>query len=684
MAADPKDVRRRAAARSSRGRPTHVGKRDLRARDRHVQFELVQEALGIATWIWDLAPDLVRWYGDASRLLGLPPGRFSGRFADYLARLHPEDAEKAKQLYIDCMKGRSPEYRAEERVIWPDGSVHWLETYGRAEYGADGRATRMAGVIKDISAAKRQESARVRAERLLAHVFDASPEFITVVRASDGAFVAANAAFERMTGYGAEETRGRTVDELRLWADPVARERFRADLRRDGAVYERPMMLRRRDGAVVPGMLSASLVEHEGERLTVSVVHDISERKRHEAMLMNIARGVSAELGDAFFQSLVEHLARELEADFAFIAKLTYPDRGRLRTLAFVADGASAPNFEYAVEGSPCATGLERRGTVIYPARVAEQFPRDGGLQRLGIQGYIGSGLHAADGSAIGVLVVMHRKPIERAQLWSSMIEIFAARAAAEIERARAERLVRRTNETLEQTVRERTAELQDANRDLESFNYSISHDLRQPLNAITGFAELLRDAGAGTSARRRQEFVREIETNAARMEGMIGALMQMARAGRGPLEKTQVDMRAVVDSVLRELGASEALDAIVEVGDLPPALGDAVLLRQVWSNLIGNALKYSREQAAPRVRIWGVRCGEGIEYAVSDNGVGFDMRHAERLFEAFQRLPSAASFEGNGVGLAIVQRIVRRHGGRLTPEAVPGQGATFRFTLPA
>ena len=279
VAADPKDVRRRAAARSSRGRLAHARKRDRGPRDGHEQFELVQEALGIVTWIWDLEPDLARWYGDVSRLLGLHSGRFSGRFADYLAHLHPEDAEKAKQVYVDCMRGRTPEYRAEERVVWPDGSVHWLETYGRAEYGADARAVRMAGVIKDISAAKREEAARVRAEHLLARVFDASPEYITVVRARDGAFVAANAAFERVTGFRAAEIVGRTVDELELWGDAAERDRFRTDLQRDGVVHERPTMLRLRDGTVISGMLSASLVEHDGERLVVSVVHDVSEAR---------------------------------------------------------------------------------------------------------------------------------------------------------------------------------------------------------------------------------------------------------------------------------------------------------------------------------------------------------------------------------------------------------------------
>jgi len=277
----------------------------------------------------------------------------------------------------------------------------------------------------------------------------------------------------------------------------------------------------------------------------------------------------------------------------------------------------------------------------------------------------------------------MHRKPIERGQFWGSIIEIFGARAAAEIERARAETLVRRTNESLEQLVGERTAELEDANRDLESYNFSVSHDLRQPLNAIAGFAELLRDASGDTPPAQRREFLREIESNAERMDRMINALLDLARAGRGPLLKRVADMRALVDSALRELGASAPVRADIDIGELPAARGDPDLLRQVWSNLIGNALKYSRDQRAPRVRIWGEMRDGITEYTVSDNGVGFDMRHVDRLFEAFHRLPSAVSFEGSGVGLAIVQRIVRRHGGRLTPESAPGKGATFRFTLP-
>ncbi|HEX6692067.1 MAG TPA: PAS domain S-box protein [Burkholderiales bacterium] len=1169
MAGKAKRSSRRGLARPRRGRPASAARRGGRLHESLEQFRLAQEALGIVTWIWDAETDRVQWYGDASHLLGMPPRSFSGRFADYLERVHPEDAASARQTFVDCLKGRLTEYRTVDRVLWPDGSVHWLETYGRASRGAN-HGVRMNGVIKDITEYKKAESARVKAEAQLARVFDASPDYIAVARLKDGGIVAVNAAFERVTGYKASDILGRSVAELNYWVVPGERERFVADLKAQGALGDRPALFRAKDGRVLSALLSASLLEHDGEQLVISIVRDvtdaerlehrarqserkyaalfetspvglvvtrprerriieindaalrmiglrrdeaigalttevahpddpdevdklralalsgepviarplrfrrrdgkhiecilsagtieldgephlvisaldvtgekqlerrarqserkyealfetspeaiaisrrqdgitlavnaaweslighrreraifrpsgelalwrdpaereaviarvdadgivrnyatrlvradgrqidvllsatslelegercvvwswrdlsearqleqrafeserkfaalfesspepislmrlsdevrlaansawervtghsrdrassrpatamsmfrdplarrrlidrvaaegrvsnvelklvradgaefdarisgecievdgercilwnwsdvteqrraererqradgryralfetaldgfvigtadntvldanpaacamtgyareelsgvhvsklfraedlavkplrrdlgkrwsavervlarkdggslhvevvagpmpdgnvlammrdITERKRSETLVMNIARGVSAEVGEAFFHSLVEHLARELEADFAFIGELL--PEGRMHTLAFLADGARGLNPDYPVEGSMSAQALAERRTVVFAQDVARRFPDNAEMQKHAIQAYVGTPLYGADGAPLGVLAVAHRKPVERSGFWASMIEIFGARAAAEIERARAEALVRRTNESLEEVVRERTAQLEEANRDLESYNYSISHDLRQPLNAIAGFAELLRgQAGAGPQA----EFVEEIESNAARMEQMIEALLRLARAGRGAIRRTRLDTRALVESVLRDLSAAAPV-AEVSLGELPEASGDEVLLRQVWANLIGNALKYSRQTAAPRVEIEGRRDGDSVEFTVRDNGVGFDMQHATRLFDPFQRLPSARAFDGSGVGLAIVERILRRHGGSIRAQSTPGNGAVFRFTLP-
>jgi light-regulated signal transduction histidine kinase (bacteriophytochrome) len=263
------------------------------------------------------------------------------------------------------------------------------------------------------------------------------------------------------------------------------------------------------------------------------------------------------------------------------------------------------------------------------------------------------------------------------------VIDITEAREAGE--------RIARLNVELEGRVAERTAELrsavaslEEANRDLDGFNFSVAHDLRQPLNAIGGFSDLLNEEIASQTSEAAREFAREIGANAERMERMVEALLRFSNIGRGALQFVEIDVRGQVESVLRELAQDVPPHVEISVGELPAMRGDDTLLRHVWSNLIGNALKYSGKVAAPKVEIRGARYDRSLVYTVRDNGVGFDMRDAEHIFGVFERLPSAAGFEGTGVGLAIAQRIVRRHGGQISAESAPGQGATFRFTLPA
>src|SRR5262245_396292 len=243
---------------------------------------------------------------------------------------------------------------------------------------------------------------------------------------------------------------------------------------------------------------------------------------------------------------------------------------------------------------------------------------------------------------------------------------------------------IEQLNAELEARVVQRTAELAEANRDLDSFNYSVSHDLRQPLGAIAGFAELLSERRAVKRSREAREYAQEIEANAERMTRMIEGLLRFSGAGRGALRRAPVDMRRLVDDVLHDAAARAPLRAEVRIGELPAAYGDEDLLRHVWANLIGNALKYSAAHAAPRIDIAGVRWGKSLEYVVRDNGIGFDMETSGGLFSVFHRLDGSARFEGSGVGLAIAQRIVTRHGGRISAESAPGRGATFTFTLPS
>lgn len=251
-------------------------------------------------------------------------------------------------------------------------------------------------------------------------------------------------------------------------------------------------------------------------------------------------------------------------------------------------------------------------------------------------------------------------------------------------ERKRVEAKVLQLNSELEGRVAKRTAQLEAANKELEAFSYSVSHDLRAPLRAIDGFSQALEeDYGAGLPEEGRG-YLETIRSETQRMGNLIDDLLSFSRLSRAPLECLPMDTAALVRSVVRDL-QTEYWERKIEVGigELPPCDGDIALMKQVWINLLSNALKYTRKREKPVIEV-GSRVSEGGEtvYFVKDNGAGFDMRYVHKLFGVFQRLHRAEDYEGTGVGLAIVQRIIHRHGGRVWAEGAVNEGATFSFTL--
>jgi len=256
-----------------------------------------------------------------------------------------------------------------------------------------------------------------------------------------------------------------------------------------------------------------------------------------------------------------------------------------------------------------------------------------------------------------------------------------AAQLAIAISQARLLEQVRGHATQLEARVLERTAELEAVNKDLASFSYSVSHDLRAPLRAVDGYARMLEEDYAARLDEEGRRLLTVVRASAGRMGQLIDDLLAFSRLSRQPLARHPVDTKALVEEVIGEVrGESRAR---IEVGELQAAGGDRALLKQVWVNLISNALKYSSKREAPRVEIGSQVEGEENVYSVRDNGAGFDMRYAAKLFGVFQRLHSQEEFVGTGVGLAIVQRVVTRHGGRVWAEGKPDGGACFYFSLP-
>ncbi len=237
----------------------------------------------------------------------------------------------------------------------------------------------------------------------------------------------------------------------------------------------------------------------------------------------------------------------------------------------------------------------------------------------------------------------------------------------------------------LESRVRERTAELEAANKELEAFSYAVSHDLRAPLRTIDGFGLALEEDLADRLDDTTRSHLTRIRASTSRMNALIQDMLELARASRGELRREGVDLTAAAKVVARDL-AGQAPDHHVElvIADGITARGDGSLLRAVLENLLGNAFKFTSRAASPRIEFGAHDDGTSGErvYFVRDNGAGFDMQYADKLFTPFQRLHSTTDFPGTGVGLATVQRIVRRHGGRVWAESRPGEGATFSFTL--
>lgn len=344
----------------------------------HLQF--VHRAMALTSWVWDIAGDRVQWFGEPHRLLGVDAASFGGRFAEYLQRMHPEDAPAARRTFIECLKGARTSYRSVERVVCPRGGVRWLEVVGHTEYSADGRAVRMAGVLRDVT-----------------------------------------------------------------------------------------------------------------------------------------------ERCDA------EHRIRELDA-----------------------------------------------------------------------------------------------------------------------------------------------------------FSVSVSHDLLAPIRNICSFARYLLEEGQHLLGGQLQSMVGHIDRCAQRMDAMVRGLLDLSRAGREALDLGTVDVARLAHELGEELRGTYGFAGELRVAPLHRCRADARLAAQVLQNLIGNAMKFSRDADSPRVEISSRALEQGwVEYRVSDNGCGFPAGQAGRLFQAFQRLHGAAQFEGSGVGLATVRRIVERHGGEVRAEGASGQGASFYFTLP-
>jgi PAS domain S-box-containing protein len=643
---------------------------------------------------------------------------------DIVGRSHyeifPEVPERWKNIHQRCLAG-AVERCEEDPFPRTDGATDWVRWEIRPWRDRRGDVGGLLIFTEVITERKRGEEAL----RRLAAIVDSSDDAI-FSKTLDGTILSWNAGAERIYGYRAEEVIGQPVSLLTPVDHPDEIPNILERLKRGGGVEHYETVRVCKDGRRIDVSLTISPIRDDtGHVIGASTVaRDITQRRRAEderAQLLARERQarVEAELVKERLSLLAEaskQLASSLEykTTLANVANLAVPGLadwcvvdalnadGAIRRVAVAHVDPSKIDLALEVErryppdpnASSGVPNVLRTGkSELYPdipdsmlaeeARDPEHLKvlRDLGLTSAMIVPLVGHD------RIVGVMTFVAAKPGRHYTANDlEMAEELARRCAAAIENSLLYKDAQALNVELEQRVAHRTAQLEVANKELESFAYTVAHDLRAPLITINGFSRVLLEDYASTLGDEAQGYVRQVGENAQRMGELIDDLLDFSRLSRQPLNKQQAAAADIVRQALADLDGARAHRHVdIVIGDLPACHADPALLKQVFANLLSNALKYTRTRETAAIEIgWRGDADEhGFHtYFVKDNGVGFDMRYADKLFRVFQRLHRAEEYEGTGVGLAIVQRIIHRLGGRVWAEAEVDKGATFYFTL--
>jgi PAS domain S-box-containing protein len=534
-------------------------------------------------------------------------------------------------------------------------------------------------------------TARKQAEEAFEVAFDASPAGMMLVDASTHAVVAVNRHMLELTRQRRVDLLGRDSGDLRLIIQPPRRDLLRL-LERTGKLDAIEVEISVKGGGGHWVLLSTTAVSFRGTPHRLSVFTDIAARKRVERRLqakhaIGLQLAESATL-ETSLPNVIEALCQSEGWDCGAV---WLPDRdGELHCLAMWT-ATDLPELRAYTSAALIAAGAGLLGRVLATGQ-PEKVTLDA-LRGPHGAAAIAAGMHRAaalpilHGAEVLGVVALAARDVDAAPLDPGELGLFDSIGrllGLFVERSRAEAALRELNAELEQRVRDRTFSLEVMNRDLEAFTSSVSHDLRAPLRTMNGFSEILLEDFSATLPEEAKRLLTSIARASVRLRDLVDHLLAFSRLGKQSIVRSEIALDPMVRSVVDELLAGKAMGQRLELvlQPLGTCRADPSLLRTVWQNLVDNALKYSRTRDRIKITI-GYEVHDGVPvYFVSDNGVGFDPDHAGRLFGVFQRLHSEDEFEGTGIGLANVRRIVEWHHGRIAASSELGRGSKFEFTL--
>jgi PAS domain S-box-containing protein len=586
--------------------------------------------------------------------------------------VHPDDLAATNGESAAVITGNGTAH-FRNRYRHRDGSYRWLDWLTVIDVPRQ----LIYASARDITVEREAEAARIKAQALLDAVYRSITDHAIYMVDPAGTVVSWSLGAQSVKGWRAEEVIGKSF-AMFYSEEKIAAGRPRLDLEQALAngSHRTEGSRRRQDGASIWTEVTTSPIHGvDGELLGfVNVVHDLSEshRLRLEMASLNesletrnkVQKEVEAErikaqaVLDTVYRSITDHAIYMIDPTGIVLSW----SLGAESVKGWKAEEVIGKRFDMFYNKEEIAAARPRRDL---EQALANGSHRTEGWRRRQDGGSIWtevttSPIHGLEGELIGFVNVVHdlseshRLQVEMASL----------------------------NETLETRIGKRTADLTAAVSELEAFAYTVSHDLRAPLRAMDGFSRILIEDQAPFLSEAGQKQLVRIRENAQQMGKLIDGLLRFSRINRGSLERREVDPGKIAKQVADDLYAENDQRLPIAIQPMPLCSAEPVLLRQIYANLIGNALKFSRDVEVPEIVIGCDTATVPPTYFVKDNGAGFDMRFAGRLFGVFQRLHRTEDYEGTGIGLATVQRIVQRHGGRIWAEAQPNLGATFHFTL--
>ena len=491
---------------------------------------------------------------------------------------------------------------------------------------------------------------------------------------ADTRITVASKGFEKMFGYSTEELIGQPLQLLVPEGKMDEARNILKEVREKGFVSNYITQRKHKNGSLVDVDLTVTSLGKTG---SMGIIRDITKRKQAEDAIENIAKGVSAETGDEFFRSLVRYLAENLESAYAFAGELTGEAKDSIKTIAVCVDGEIKDNFTYALAGTPCRN-VVGKAICTYPANVQRDFPKDTMLVEMGVESYIGSPLFDSKGNALGLLVVMDRKPLQNRTMAESMLQIFSARASAELERKRTENALKEAKMTAEK-----------ANEAKTRFVAKTNHELRNPLTSMISMLKLI-VSGMCESREQEKEFLKNVYNSSIHLRGVIEHLLDLSVIESG---KLKINMRSVRFINLLELVRQITWIQAKEKGlklvfncrcteDNRMVYCDPDRLRELLVNLVNNAIKFT-EKGSVSVTCKVSKDKDMMTLKITDTGIGIEPEQLKEVFHPFVQAEGNLH-GGSGLGLTLAKKLVQAMGGAISIESKGlGHGTMVTILLP-